>query len=115
MNVDLKTAVTSVAAAIAGRRPCLDGVAIGDEVYSTRHLEQDVLWLIGTVIAIESTDLLEVAWHTQAVNPFDAEKRWSVVGEQHTQWHDRAGVAHTHCRGENPQPLGREFMRPPTH
>ena len=92
------------------RRSCLDGVFVGDEVYGTRHLERDILWFIGTVTRIESTDLIEVRWHSQALDPFAGPRL--TIGKPHRQIHDRAGIAHTACRGGPPEPLGAEYQRP---
>jgi hypothetical protein len=84
-------------------KPCKDGVYVGDEVYSTRKDENSVLWTVGTVTAIESTDLLEVDWHSLSLNPYlpqqiAAPRYLRSSKDGHRQWHDRAGVAHIKCR-----------------
>jgi hypothetical protein len=109
-----RTFVASLAAALvratARRRRCRDGIRVGDEVYSTRHDEHDVFWLIGTVMSLESTDLMRVDWHTHATHPLDGE-RYPMSPGTHEQWLDRAGVAHTICLPETGLALSGEHER----
>ena len=77
-------------------RKCSDGVYVGDQVYSTRRVPSDILWMVGTVKALQSTDLIEVEWNARAFDPHG--EIFPIGGKPHRQWHDRAGMAHTHCR-----------------
>lgn len=93
---DAKTTEAAYKHRLRRPRPCHDGVYVGDEVYGTRKDEYSLLWHVGTVTEIQSTNLLEVDWHSMSLNPYSPHR--IEHPNRYRQWHDRAGVAHIKCR-----------------